>query len=120
MSIEDEIPKVLVDQSIGDAIVEMNQKGLGMTLIVSLNNELLGIFTDGDLRRSIDSGLDLKKTKIDIAMSKTPKTIPRNTLAMDALEIMNISKITSLVVSENDEICGVVHLHDILRNGLTT
>jgi arabinose-5-phosphate isomerase len=53
-------------------------------------------------------------------MSKTPKTIPRNTLAMDALEIMNISKITSLVVSENDEICGVVHLHDILRNGLTT
>ena len=119
MSIEDEIPKVLVDQSIGDAIVEMNQKGLGMTLIVSLNNELLGVFTDGDLRRSIDSGLDLKKTKIDIAMSKTPKTIPRNTLAMDALEIMNISKITSLVVSDKDKISGVVHLHDILRNGLT-
>lgn len=114
----DQIPKVLAHQTIRDGILEMNLKGLGMTLVVSQNNVLLGIFTDGDLRRAIDSEYHLKSTQIENVMSKKPKIISSDTLASDALRIMHQSKITSLVVSENDKISGVVHLHDILKTGL--
>ena len=114
----DQIPKVLAHQTIRDGILEMNLKGLGMTLVVSQNNALLGIFTDGDLRRAIDSEYHLKSTPIEKVMSKNPKIISSETLASDALGIMHQSKITSLVVSENEQISGVVHLHDILKTGL--
>ena len=114
----DQIPKVLAHQTIRDGILEMNLKGLGMTLVVSQNNALLGIFTDGDLRRAIDSEYHLKSTLIEKVMSKKPKIISSDTLASDALTIMHQSKITSLVVSENEQIFGVVHLHDILKTGL--
>ena len=114
----DQIPKVLAHQTIRDGILEMNLKGLGMTLVVSQNNALLGIFTDGDLRRAIDSEYHLKTTQIEKVMSKKPKIISSDTLASDALRIMHQSKITSLVVSENEQISGVVHLHDILKTGL--
>ena len=114
----DQIPKVLAHQTIRDGILEMNLKGLGMTLVVSQNNALLGIFTDGDLRRAIDSEYHLKTTQIEKVMSKKPKIISGDTLASDALRIMHQSKITSLVVSDNDQISGVVHLHDILKTGL--
>ena len=114
----DQIPKVLAHQTIRDGILEMNLKGLGMTLVVSQNDVLLGIFTDGDLRRAIDSEYDLKSTQIEKVMSKKPKIISSDTLASDALRIMHQSKITSLVVSENEQISGVVHLHDILKTGL--
>ena len=114
----DQIPKVLAHQTIRDGILEMNLKGLGMTLVVSQNNALLGIFTDGDLRRAIDSEYHLKSTQIEKVMSKKPKIISGDTLASDALKIMHQSKITSLVVSDNDQISGVVHLHDILKTGL--
>ena len=114
----DQIPKVLAHQTIRDGILEMNLKGLGMTLVVSQNNALLGIFTDGDLRRAIDSEYHLKSTQIEKVMSKKPKIISGDTLASDALRIMHQSKITSLVVSENEQIFGVVHLHDILKTGL--
>ena len=114
----DQIPKVLAHQTIRDGILEMNLKGLGMTLVVSQNNALLGIFTDGDLRRAIDSEYHLKSTQIEKVMSKKPKIISSDTLASDALRIMHQSKITSLVISENDQIFGVVHLHDILKTGL--
>ena len=114
----DQIPKVLAHQTIRDGILEMNLKGLGMTLVVSQNNALLGIFTDGDLRRAIDSEYHLKSTQIGKVMSKKPKIISSDTLASDALRIMHQSKITSLVVSDNDQISGVVHLHDILKTGL--
>ena len=114
----DQIPKVLAHQTIRDGILEMNLKGLGMTLVVSQNDVLLGIFTDGDLRRAIDSEYHLKSTQIENVMSKKPKIISSDTLASDALRIMHQSKITSLVISENDQISGVVHLHDILKTGL--
>ena len=114
----DQIPKVLAHQTIRDGILEMNLKGLGMTLVVSQNNALIGIFTDGDLRRAIDSEYHLKTTQIEKVMSKKPKIISGDTLASDALRIMHQSKITSLVVSDNDQISGVVHLHDILKTGL--
>ena len=114
----DQIPKVLAHQTIRDGILEMNLKGLGMTLVVSQNNVLLGIFTDGDLRRAIDSEYHLKSTQIENVMSKKPKIISSDTLASDALKIMHQSKITSLVVFENEQISGVVHLHDILKTGL--
>ena len=114
----DQIPKVLAHETIRDGILEMNLKGLGMTLVVSKDDALLGIFTDGDLRRAIDSEFHLKSTQIEKVMSKKPKTISGDTLASDALRIMHQSKITSLVVSENNQISGVVHLHDILKTGL--
>jgi arabinose-5-phosphate isomerase len=98
---------------------EMTAKGLGMTTILDGENRLLGIFTDGDLRRAIDHNVDFHQTKIAEQMSRNAKTIGRNMLAAEALRLMEDNQITALVVIEEDKTpVGVVHLHDLLKAGL--
>ena len=103
---------------IRDRIIIEISKGQQGAVFICENKKLLFVFTDGDLRRAIDSEFHLKSTQIEKVMSKKPKIISGDTLASDALRIMHQSKITSLVVSYNDQISGVVHLHDILKTGL--
>jgi arabinose-5-phosphate isomerase len=98
--------------------VLITQKSLGMTTVVDDNNVLCGIFTDGDLRRSIDQILDMHHTKIAQVMTKNCITISKNHLAAEALQIMEQHKITSLVVVEECKPIGVVHMHDLLRAGI--
>ena len=114
----DQIPVVSADKTLQDALIEMTQKGLGMTTIMSDDAKLVGIFTDGDLRRIIDLKLDFATTSVSDVMSANPKTIPQNMLAAEALTIMEKASITALIVEEKDHITGVLHLHDILRAGV--
>ena len=114
----DQIPVVSAEKTLQDALIEMTQKGLGMTTIMSDDAKLVGIFTDGDLRRIIDLKVDFATTSVSDVMSANPKTIPQNMLAAEALTIMEKASITALIVEEEDHITGVLHLHDILRAGV--
>jgi len=113
----DQIPVVDATTAISNALMEMTQKSLGMVTIQN-NGNLLGVFTDGDLRRAIDLEVNFKTTTIDKVMHCTPHTIDLEQLAAQALYTMEEKKITSLVVVDQDKVVGVVHMHDILRAGV--
>lgn len=113
-----QIPAVSPDTFIKDALMEMTQKGLGMTTVVNDKNELLGIFTDGDLRRSLDHEVDLHTTTVANAMTKTCTTIHPEKLAAEALQLMEEKKINALVAMENNQVMGVINMHDLLRAGV--
>ena len=116
MHTENEIPKVLENATLGEALIEMSAKGLGVTTITNKNNEFLGIFTDGDLRRALDSGIDFKLSKIKDVMTKNAKTIVTNSLAASALALMETHSINALVVVDEEEILrGILNMHDLLR-----
>ncbi|MAZ89677.1 MAG: D-arabinose 5-phosphate isomerase [Cellvibrionaceae bacterium] len=116
---DSDVPRVSRDTPVSQALVEMTEKGFGMTTVVDKNNKLIGVFTDGDLRRSVDQGADLSNAIIEEVMSANPKTVHLNMLAAEALGVMESAKITALVV-EDDQHCpvGVIHMHDILRAGV--
>lgn len=115
----DKIPCVGKDTALSQALLTMTEKGFGMTTVVDENKQLLGIFTDGDLRRTIDKGINLSNATIGDLMNRTPKTISNKALAAEALNIMEEKKITALVVRD-EEHCpvGVIHMHDLLRAGV--
>ena len=116
MHTENEIPKVLENATLGEALIEMSAKGLGVPTITYKNNEFLGIFTDGDLRRALDSGIDFKLSKIKDVMTKNAKTIVTNSLAASALALMETHSINALVVVDEEEILrGILNMHDLLR-----
>ena len=118
MRVGDELPIVNESCPLSEALIEITQKSLGMTTIVNQDNKLVGIFTDGDLRRSVDQNLDIHQTPIGSVMTKNCLTISKKSLAAEALQIMEQHKITSLVVLENGEPIGVIHMHDLLRAGI--
>ncbi|MNF73076.1 Arabinose 5-phosphate isomerase KdsD [compost metagenome] len=110
-------PMVTPDTSIKKAIFEISEKRLGVTAVIE-NDKIIGIITDGDIRRMLndrDSIADL--TAKDI-MSKNPKLVSSETMAVDALNILEDFSITQLIVADNGEYKGVLHLHDILKEGI--
>jgi len=116
---DEEIPVVSHRASLKDALIEMTNKKLGMTTVINNEGVLLGIFTDGDVRRTLDRNADLQTTIMDTIMSKNPKTITAEILAAEALNLMETYKITALIViNEQKKPVGVVHIHDILRSGV--
>ncbi|MDG1693932.1 MAG: KpsF/GutQ family sugar-phosphate isomerase [Porticoccaceae bacterium] len=116
---DQEVPKVTPESPLQNALLEMTEKGFGMTTIVDKQGRLLGVFTDGDLRRAIDSNVNLSSALIKDVMSANPKTINQNILAAEALNIMQQSSITAVIVeNEKKQPVGVVHMHDILRAGV--
>ena len=113
------IPAVMSDVSLRDGLMEMTEKGLGMTAVVSDDRTLEGIFTDGDLRRTLDSGADIHSTRIRDVMHSNCKTISPDILAAEALYILEENKITSLVVTDEDnKLIGALNIHDLFREGL--
>ncbi|MBB71545.1 MAG: D-arabinose 5-phosphate isomerase [Legionellales bacterium] len=113
------VPTVKNTASIRDALIEMTLKGLGMTSITDDEHKLLGIYTDGDLRRTLDKDLDLHNTRISEVMTASCKTIQTGILAAEALQIMESFKITSLmIIDDNNTIIGAVHMHDLLSAGV--
>jgi len=114
-----QIPQVQEDTSIKEALLEMTQKGLGMTTVVNTQNQLSGIFTDGDLRRALDKDIDFHHTAVKDAMTENCTTIAPDKLAAEALQIMEEKKINALVsTTENNEVIGVINMHDLLRAGV--
>ena len=112
------IPKVMSGTPLIQTLFEISQKRLGMAIITDKDQYLLGVFTDGDLRRAIDQGLNLKTTLVDQVMTSHCKTINKEQLAAEALEKMEASKITTLIVVDEKKPLGVIHIHDILSQGI--
>lgn len=116
MHTEMEIPKVTTGTLLSDVLIEMTQKGLGLTSVVDENNKLCGIFTDGDLRRTLDANIDIHTIKINEIMTSQCKTISPDLLAVEALQQMEAFKITALlVVDDHQHVVGVIHMHDLLQ-----
>jgi arabinose-5-phosphate isomerase len=113
----DAVPLKPLGTRMSDALVEMTSKGFGCVGIVDARGAIAGIVTDGDLRRHMLRP-DLMTAVVDDVMTRNPKTIRGETLASEALEILNSSKITALIVTEANKPVGIVHLHDILRAGV--
>lgn len=115
----DRVPAVSGEVTLRDALLEMTYKGLGMTAIVDSNNKVLGIYTDGDLRRTLDAGGDVHETIIQDVMHTDCKTTSADVLAAEALHIIEENKITSLLVTdEHGVLVGALNIHDLFREGL--
>ena len=118
----DAIPLINKNNNIQEALLIISEKGLGFTGVVNDKNILIGIITDGDIRRTFEKGQnDLFNLNVESIMTSTPRSIPTNTLAIKALEIMEEHSITSLFVHNHnnpDELRGVIHIHDILNSGI--
>jgi arabinose-5-phosphate isomerase len=114
---DQEIPQVSPDITISNALVEITNKRLGMTLVTE-NKKVIGVFTDGDLRRSLDSTHDIFNTYVKDAMSTHYYHVDADALASTAIELMRQHKITTLVVMQDQQLAGVLHMHDLLRAGI--
>ncbi len=121
MHVGDEIPMVAPETLLREALFEITSKKLGVTGVAAAQGELLGVFTDGDLRRIMGQGLESLQQPIKQVMSTAPKRILRHNLAAKALQIMETHSITSLFVFADEESTipvGIVHLHDLLKSGV--
>lgn len=115
----DAIPRVKLGTALSGALLEISSKALGMTTVVDDDGVLQGIFTDGDLRRAIDSGSDIRNAPIEQVMTRNGRTIKPGTMAAEALRIMEDHKITVLVaVDDQRRPVGVIHTHDLLKAGV--
>ncbi len=113
------IPKVSADASLRDALVEMTKKNLGMTAIVDANEKILGIYTDGDLRRTLDKDINIKTAKIVDVMTAHCKTARSSLLAAEVVKMMQDNKIGAmLVVDENNKLVGALNMQDLLSAGV--
>ena len=114
----EEIPLVCSDDSLSTGLIEMSQKALGMTAVVDEENQLAGIFTDGDLRRTLESSIDIKATKMSDVMTLNPFVISADTLAYNAVSLFQEKKITSIIVTKENKVIGALNIHDLFRAGL--
>lgn len=114
---KNELPKVLKSTPINEVIIEISKKRLGTTAVVE-NEKIVGIITDGDLRRMLSKNTNINNLTAEDIMSLNPKTIQAEAMAIEALETMETNNITQLLVEKNEKYVGVVHLHDILKEGI--
>jgi arabinose-5-phosphate isomerase len=115
----DELPRVAPDVPLAQGLIEMSRKGLGLTTVVGDDDALLGVFTDGDLRRVLDRGLDLRSTPVSAVMIRAPRVIGPRALAADAVNLMQEHRITALLVTdEAGRLVGALNIHDLLRAGV--
>jgi arabinose-5-phosphate isomerase len=115
----DRVPAVSPDVTLRDALLEMTDKRLGMTAVVADDGHLLGVFTDGDLRRTLDAGADIRNTRIRDVMHENCKAVGADILAAEALHILEENKITALLVTdESNRLIGALNIHDLFREGL--
>ena len=112
-----EKPAVSLNSGIKEVIIEISKKRLGVTAVIE-NNKIVGIITDGDLRRMLANTEDFSKLYAKDIMSKAPKTINVSAMAIEAMEIMESNEISQLLVQDNEQYAGVIHLHDLIKEGI--
>ena len=114
-----DVPMVRGHAPLAEGLMEVTRKGLGMTAIVDETNRVLGVFTDGDLRRALDRAADLHATRMDEVMTRRAKTVRPATLAAEAVHLMEVNRITSLIVVDaDDRAVGALNVHDLMRAGV--
>ena len=112
----DEIPCVADNASFADAVLEISRKRMGMTAVVDSQQKLVGIFTDGDLRRSLEQGADMREARVSAVMTRNPRSIRPQALAVEAAQLMEQFKTTQLpVVDEHGLLTGALNVHDLFR-----
>ena len=116
---EEKLPKVSAGATVSEALLEMTRTGLGMTAIVDEEDRVLGLFTDGDLRRALDKNIDVHATLVAEVMTRNPRTITADRLAAEAVQIMDQHKINGLLVVDAErQLVGAFNMHDLLRAGV--
>ena len=110
-------PQLTPETSVTDAIIEISEKMLGVTAVIE-NNKIIGIITDGDIRRMLKNNTEFKNLTARDIMSPAPKTIDQDSLAVDALEMLEENKISQLLALDNQTYAGVVHIHNLIREGI--
>lgn len=119
MHTDNELPTVNSNATLSEALLEMTSKGMGMTAISDTEQNILGIFTDGDLRRTLDKDIDVRSAKISEVMSSSCFTVNQNILAAEALKIMQDKKINAVLVTDkNNKLVGAINMHDLLQAGV--
>lgn len=118
LAAQNEMPSVPDNATINEVIVEMTRKRLGTTVVLGENNLVTGIITDGDLRRMLTKTESFSQLLAKDIMSKNPKTVEANVLAVTALEILKTQNISQLVVLDNGNYAGIIHLHDLIKEGI--
>jgi arabinose-5-phosphate isomerase len=118
LSVNNEKPAVNTESLLKDVIIEITKRRLGVTVVLDNNEKIIGIITDGDLRRMLEKDLYHKGVKAKDIMTLNPKTIDKKSLAVNALDIMRDKNITQLIVTENNSYSGIIHLHDLVREGI--
>jgi arabinose-5-phosphate isomerase len=116
--IDNERPVVKADQPVKEVILEMTRKRLGVTAVLGTDEKLIGIITDGDLRRMLEKTDSIHHILARDIMSTNPKTVHPSEMAVNALDLMRRNEITQLVVAENENYLGILHLHDLVKEGL--
>ncbi|MGN6418597.1 MAG: KpsF/GutQ family sugar-phosphate isomerase [Pseudobacter sp.] len=116
--IQNEKPAVLSSASLKEVIVEISRKRLGVTAVTDPQQQLMGIITDGDLRRMLEKSVSLESVTAEEIMTVHPKTISPDALAVEALDLLRQYDITQLVVTSGTQYLGIIHLHDLVREGL--
>ena len=114
----DEIPIVYETDKLASGLIEMSEKALGMTAVLNNDNDLVGIFTDGDLRRTLENKVDIQSTYMKKVMKKDPYTMSAETLAYNAVAIIQEMKITSLLIVKDKKVIGALNIHDLFRAGV--
>ena len=113
------LPKVGPKTRLAEGLLEMSRKGLGMTVIVDDGNRILGVFTDGDLRRTLDRKVDIHTASMSEVMTSPCKTISPQDLAAEAVHLMEVHRITALpVADEQGRLIGALNVHDLFRAGV--
>nr|WP_299379491.1 KpsF/GutQ family sugar-phosphate isomerase [uncultured Halomonas sp.] len=119
MHVDQRVPKVMLGSPLRDALLEITHKGLGFTCVVDEQDRLIGVYTDGDLRRTLDQHADLRTLRVDDVMTRGGRRISPGLLAAEAVKIMEDNRITALaVVDEQEHPIGALHMHDLLTSGV--
>jgi arabinose-5-phosphate isomerase len=118
LCVNNEKPEVLPSATLREVIVEITEKRLGVTAVVDENHQVCGIITDGDLRRMLEKNSNIEEIKARDIFSLHPKTIQPKVLAVEALDILRKNGISQLIVEENGKYLGILHLHDLVREGI--
>ena len=115
----EQLPRVASGAPLAEALLEVTRKGMGMTAVTDEDGRIVGVFTDGDLRRALDRNVDMHGTLVDEVMTRAPKTVDADALAAEAVALMEKYSITALLVSsEAGRLSGALHMHDLLRAGV--
>ena len=114
----DEIPSVYETDKLASGLIEMSEKALGMTIVKDQKGDLVGVFTDGDLRRTLENKVDIQNTYMKEVMKKDPYVIKKEMLAYNAVAKIQDKKITSLIVVDGKKVIGALNIHDLFRAGV--